>query len=492
MKKFLLTIFVIGLLVFAAIAAVPILTKVVGPDMMLEAKPPTGVPFGYREFPIPERSILAVKLDLPVSALEDVANRDIPAQLAGVEKKDLHKKIKEGTIQWKMMPGHLTLQNTGHNLAFTLPINGNADATGRFGLFKIRVKGNAGMKGVITGDLTPVIDSDWQVSPNLTTNLNISHAVANYGRNGSKDIRDEVQSALEPKIKAEKAKIGPGLTDALNMQEGVQNLWKKTHLTKLMTKDPASWLVFDPAVAQMGPIDYSNPSSVSVTMGMVAQTFITNTEVGNREAEKIPYLHLVDENPKTELRVPIIANFKALNSSLADDEFVLTSKSGAKTKVSKLKLELADKGRLNLTLDVNTLSGVWGKGLSGTLQLQANPMVDCPSQTLGFTNVKMSVRTREVFSGTAAWLLEEMLVKAIEKELRIDLKEHLPKVENEIYKVVNAAKVPEHIELCFEKPKVELLGVYTIERNAWNEEYSPGIVFVFGAKGDISVKLIKI
>jgi hypothetical protein len=230
---------------------------------------------------------------------------------------------------------------------------------------------------------------------------------------------------------------------------------------------------------------------------MVAQTFITNAEAQHRVAEPIPYLNMVEKNPETDIRVPIIANLDALNVSLANEVFLITSKTGASVKVAKPRLELAEEegrtsGKLNLSIDVNALSGTLGKGISGRVKLKARPLVDCKTQSFGFTDVEMSVDTRETISGVAAWLLEEMFVKAIERELRFDLNDHLPKLENEISKVINSANVPDHLKLHFEKPDVELLGVYTIKRNGWNEPLSPGIVFVFGAKGDISVSLLKL
>jgi hypothetical protein len=493
MRKFFLTLFVFGFLVFAALAAVPILIKVMGPDLMPDAEPPTGVPFGYREFPIPERSLVAVKLELPVEVLTRMANKDIPSQFTGVERKNLHEKMKDCEIHWRMLPGDLSLSNTGQNLSFNLPLTGSANATGRFGLFKIPVKGHANMRGMITGDFTPTIDSNWQVTPNLTTSFSAHQAIAHLGKKAPMDAREHVEAALRPKIKAEEAKIGPILTKALNMEQGVKNLWTKAHITKLMSKDPEAWLVFDPSLAQMGPIDYSSPSSVSVTIGMVAQTFITNTEAKNRLAESsVPYLNLVPQNPETDIRIPIIANLDALNSSLADETYLVTSRGGASVKVTKPRLELAEKGMINLTLDVNALDGLLGKGISGTVKLHARPLVDCRTQSFGFTDVKLTVETREFLSNAAAWLMGDVLVKAVERDLRIDLNDHLPKVENEIQKVVNSANVPEHLNLEFAKPDVALIGVYTIEKNGWNEAPSPGIVFVFGAKGDISVSLSKL
>jgi len=106
--------------------------------------------------------------------------------------------------------------------------------------------------------------------------------------------------------------------------------------------------------------------------------------------------------------------------------------------------------------------------------------------------VSLTVETREAVSKTAAWLMEELLVKSIESQVRFDLKEHLPKLEDEIYRVVTSVPVPEQFELHIEKPQVELLGVYTVNRVAWNQDSRPGIVAVLGAQGEINVRMKKL
>ena len=490
MKKFILTLLILGFLALAAvIAAVPYFTKVIGPDMMADIAPPTGVPMGFREFPLPERSVVAIKLELPVEALAQLANKNVPPELKGVERRNLHQKITQGTLQWKMMPGSLIVKNTGRDLAYSLPVRGSAHSTGRFGLLKVRVQGSADMRGAISGRFTPTIDPSWQIRPHLTTSLTVDRAIANLGRMGMVDVRNEVQTVAGPMIQSQVAKIGPGLTKALNLKPGIQKLWNQAHITKKMPKIASASIVFDPGLAEMGPIDYSSPHSLSLTVGMIAQSFISNTETKARQPETLPYLNLVKSNPVTAIRVPIITDLKILNQSLIDRVFLIKTKMGAAAKISQPQLEMGKSGFLNLNMNATALLGSWGNKLTGKIRVQAKPLVDCKTQTLGFTDVKLSVQSKETITGTAVWLFEELLVKAIQKELRIDLKDHLPELEMEIHKVIAATPVPAHTDLYFEKPKVELLGVYTINRTAWNAEKSPGIVFVLGAKGKISVRM---
>ncbi len=492
MKKFILTTFVFGLLVIGSIGVLPFLIKVAGPGLMKETKPLSGVPFGYREFPIPERSLVAVKLDLPIDVLAGRVNQDFPSVITGVERKDLHKKIKNSQINWTINPGKLSLSNSGKNLSYDIPFTGLANATGNFGAFNIPVKGNADMNGSVRGSLTPTIERDWQVSPNLTTTVQVNHAMASLGKRDAVDARENVLAALNSKIKDAESRIGPSLTHTLNLKTGIQNLWTKAHITKLMIKEPGAWLVFDPVLAQMGPIDYSNPSAVSLTVGMVAQTFITNTEAQNRPPEAVPCLEFLPTAPVSDIRIPIIANLQALNLSLAQQAFLIRSDLGPTLKILHPTIELADEGKFNLSVDLNAQCGIFGDNISGRITVEAQPIVDCQTQSFGFTDVKLTMKSREAMAGAACWIFEEMIVKAIEQELRFDLNDHLPKIETEIQKVVNATKVPEGLELFFENPKITLLGVYTIEKNGWNEPASPGIVFVFGARGDISVKVSKI
>lgn len=495
MRKFFLALFVLTLITLGiVVAAVPLFTKVLGPQYLLNVDPPSGAPFGDRDFPIPEKSTVAVQLELPVKLLGDLASRNAPRELKGVQRKNLHEKMTDGVVNWRMWPGPVKVNNSGKDLTFFLPVAGDAHCTGKFGRLKINVKGNANVEGVLSGRMQPYISSDWQVVPQIKTLVRIRKANVTFGRSGNIEAKDKIQEAISPIVETEAKKIGPALTKTLKLREGIQKLWNQAHVVREVANEPQTWVVFDPGLAEMGPINYSNPETVSLTVGMVAQSFITNKQPLNRQPENLPPLTPIPSNPKTEIRVPVIADLKNLNDTLAHKTFNIKPPIGPTITISKAAIELAnDPGFLNIRMNVRTASDS-GKayGLSGHFWVKAKPIVDCRTQVLGFTDVSLTVETREAVSGTAAWLMEELVVKTIEAEMRFDLKEYLPKLEDEIHKTINSVPVPEQFELSVSKPEVELLGVYTVNRVAWNQDESPGIVAVLGASSDIKVSFRKL
>ena len=480
------------LVLATVVVGVPVFTKIYGPDMFLDPLTPVkGLPLGTREYPLPERSVVAIKLELPVSALRENAQTGIPKEFKGVNRENFHKKITEGVTNWRIQPAPLRLQNTGRGLAFQLPFKGEAYSTGRYGILKIRVRGNAHWSGAVSGNFTPTITRAWQVNiPDLNPALSIGHAQINMGRRGSQDGRAEVRAALEPVIRKETNGIGPSLTEALHLKAGVTKLWNQAHVIRQLSGDPVTWVVFDPCQVEMSPIDYSNPASLSITVGLVAQSFLSNTAPINRTPDPLPNIEFRGDRPTTDIRIPIIVNFNALNSYLASRSFAVKPKIGPSFVISNLEVEPGGQPRfLDLVMKVNLPEAELGKAMTGKVRVHGKPIVDCLTQTMGFSDVSMSVDSEETLTGSLAWLLDEMVVQTIERELRLDLKEYLPEMENEIHKVISSAPVPENLELHFDRPEVKLIGAYTVDRKGWNAKPSPGIVFVMGATGKIDVKM---
>jgi len=342
MRKFFFTLFILTVLGLATVVlAVPVITKIIGPDLLLNVEPPEGVPFGDRDFPIPEQSRIAVRLELPISELETAASANVPRELKGVEHKNLHKKITNGVVQWRMWPGPVKVNNTGKDLTFFLPVAGDAYSTGKFGLLKVPVKGSATMEGVLSGRMAPYINSQWEVVPQIQTMVKIRKATMTLGKFGTFEAKDKVESAVLPVINKETQKIGPALTGALNLKPGIQKLWSQAHTTKQISSEYKSWVVFDPGLAEMGPIDYSQPDKVSMTLGMVAQSYITNNSPENRTPERLPELTPVPSPPKTSIRIPIIADLKSVNDTLKNKSFTIDSKVGPNLKITDAKIDLA-------------------------------------------------------------------------------------------------------------------------------------------------------
>ena len=337
--------------------------------------------------------------------------------------------------------------------------------------------------------MRPVINPNWEVIPNVQPLLKLTRANLTIGRLGTISARGIVEEAANPIIQREAAKLGPQVVKELNLKEDVQKLWNEAHVVEKINEDPAAWIIFDPNSISLGPFDYSNPLTVSVTLGMTAQSFVSNTETNAPAPEALPNLKLVQKNPENNIRIPIVANLKELNVALKEETLEIDTKVGAKVKITEPEVRVGQGGKLNFSIDVEAGGGAWGRGISGRIWLEGRPIVDYEKQTLGFTEVSMTVETRQALSNAAAWLLDELLVKAIERELRADLNDYVPELEEEIQKFLNSGQLPEDINVIVQQPRVELLDVYTITRAAKGSPPDPGIVVVLGGKGKVTVRL---
>jgi hypothetical protein len=290
-------------------------------------------------------------------------------------------------------------------------------------------------------------------------------------------------------IQNEATKIGPFLTDALHLKEGVKKLWDQAHVSRLLRSDPLTWVVFDPGRVEMSPIDYSNPSMFSLTVGLVAESLITNAEPLGCHPETLPNLQLQRDHPVTDIRIPIVVNFRTLNHTLKNRDFTVKTSPGPAVGISSVTVEPGLPGYLNLGMNVSASRETTGPELSARIRVHAKPVVDCLNHVLGFKNVSLAVESTKPLTGAIAWLMDEILIDAIARELRIDVNEFIPGIAKEIQNVITAIPVPDNFELQFEEPTVQLIKAYTVLQNSRDEGYSPGIVFVMGATGDITVRI---
>lgn len=99
------------------------------------------------------------------------------------------------------------------------------------------------------------------------------------------------------------------------------------------------------------------------------------------------------------------------------------------------------------------------------------------------------METRDKLTGAAAWLLEGLLVKGIEAELRVDLNDYKAELDEEVQKAIAKAKLPEGIDVSLKNLEVKLTDIYTITRHSADGPPDPGIVIVIRATGDVGTRI---
>lgn len=487
MKKFLLAF---AIVILGGLLSLLIFTKFLGPKI-IHVPPPTGDPVGKFDVPRPESSLLTVKIAVPIQMMNDLASEEIPAQFEGREKKSIHKRIKNGSYAWKAMRGDFIFENNGDRLAFATPFQGAAKVKGNLDakILTIPIDSDVQIEGAIGGTVTPKILPDWQVDPQLVPQIQLSKASLNIGQLGRLDVSDLVGGSLGQYIQKEARKLTPAIRKKLNVRKSVSKLWHQAYLTRLISDDPKVWIRIDPQEVVLAPIDYSVPDRISFTLGIRSETIVTNREPGDPEKQPLPDLVPLDGPVPTELRLPLIVGMKELNEVLAAENIDIDTGIGTKIEISGMEAQIAQNGLLNLKLNIEADKSRLGRGVAGEIWVKARPVIDYKEQSLGFTDVELTVETKDKLTTAAAWLLEGLLTKGLESQLRVDLDDYQAEINEEVQKGLASADLPEGINVSVENLNITLQDIYTVTRHSPEAAPDPGVVIVIRATGDLATEV---
>jgi len=487
MKKIML---ILAVLVVTALLAVFVGARILGPKL-ISVVAPSGTPIGEFDVPRPETSLLAVNIAVPVSLLNEIANAEVPPRFEGSEEKNFHQTIKQGSYAWDVTRGEIQFQNTGSQLAFSVPFDGTAQVKGNIDakILSVPIDGSVDVGGTAGGTLVPQVMPDWQINPNLTPTLDLNKAALSLGQLGKMDISDLLGSSLGKYLQRETRKLTPSFRKSLNLRREVTKLWDQAYLSEKVSDDPPLWVQVTPQRLLVAPIDFSQADQISLTVGVQSATYLTNREPLAAERAPLPEMGPLEGPTGTDLNLPVVISMAELNEVLKTESFDIDTGIGTKVAVSGLEAEVGQNGLLNLKLNLEADKSRLGRGVAGSIWVKGKPVINFVDQTLGFTEVELTVETRDKLTGAAAWLLEGLLVKGIEAELRVDLNDYKAELDEEVQKAIAAADLPEGLDVSLKNLEVKLTDIYTITRHSADGPPDPGIVIVIRATGDVGTRI---
>lgn len=480
----------LAVLAIAGLLVIFVGVRLLGPKL-ISVDPPSGTPIGERDLPRPEASLLAVNIAVPVSLLNEVANAEVPDRFAGSEMKDFHKTIKEGAYAWEVTRDRIQFQNTGTQLVFSVPFHGTARAKGALDarILTIPLAGSADLGGTAGGALAPLVTPDWGIQPNLVPSLDLKKATLGLGQLGSIDVGELLGSDFGKYLQREIQKFAPALTRSLNLRREVTKLWDQAHLIEMVSDDPPIWVRVTPQQLLLTPIDFSQSDRISLTVAVRSATYLTNREPAAATPAPLPEMIPLEGPTATNLHLPLVLSIGELNKVLGAESLEIDTGIGTKVKLSGLQAEVGQNGLLNLQLYLEADQSRLGRGVVGSIWVAGRPVINYEDQTLGFTEVELTVETRDKLTGVAAWLLQGILVKGIEAELRIDLNDYQAELDEEVQKAIAQADLPDGLDVSLKNLDVKLTDIYTITRHSADGEPDPGIVIVIRATGDVGTSV---
>ena len=472
------------------VVAVPVTTRILGPRLIYVTAP-TGTPLGEFDSPRPETSLIAVSIGIDLAMLADLANEKVPPQFESSEQMNFHKNLKGGAYAWKVARGPIAFENSGTHLTFAAPIEGTAQLQGMLDakIVQVPLKTTAKLAGSAGGSLSPTIASDWSIVPNLTPSLNLSQASVSLGGLGKLDISSILGGSVGQYIQKEAQKLAPALRQSIDLRSQVGPFWQQAYLSEKVNDDPSLWISVTPQEVQLSPVDYTDPEQISVTVAIKTDAFLTNREPDTPEPQPLPDLIAHPGPLATDLKLPVIVSITELNEVLAEESFEIKTGAGSSVEIDGLEAEVGRGGMLNLKLSLNATQNGPARGIAGDIWLEARPVIDFEKQTLRFTDVDFTLETKSKLTSVATWLLEELLIKAIEREMRVDLDDYKEEMAKEINKVINSADLPEGITASAENLDIKLYDIYTITRPYPEAEAAPGLVVVIQANGSLAAKI---
>lgn len=487
MKKLLVAL---AILAFAGLVALYVGARVLGPRLISVAAP-SGAPIGEFDVPRSETSVLAVKIAVPTTLLDEVANREVPERFEGSEKRDFHKRVKNGAYAWDLTRGEIRFANSGTGLAFVAPFEGKAALQGEFdaSILRIPLQGTADLAGIAGGTLIPEVRPDWSINPNFTPDLKLEKAALELGQLGRIDLAGFLGSDLGTYLQRESRKLTPALRKGLNLRREVVKLWNEAHVVEQVSDDPLLWVNVTPRRLLLGPFDYSVPDQIGLAVAVESETHFTNRQPLVAPPAPLPEMSPLEGGGGTDLRLPLVVGMAELNEVLAGEDFEIDTGIGTKLRVHGLSAEIGQGGYLNLKLEIEADESRLGRGVAGTIWVKGLPVIDYERQTLGFSKIELTVETRDKLTGAAAWLLDELLVRGLEAQLRVDLNDYKEELDEEVQKAIAEADLPEGIDVSLQNLEVRLTDIYTTTRHEEGGEPDPGIVLVIRATGDMSTRI---
>ena len=481
---------IVAVLAIVALLAVFVGARILGPRLISVAAPSCD-PIGGFDVPRPETSLLAVNITMPVAILEEIANAEVPPRFVGSEEKNLHKTIKGGSYAWDVTRGEIKFQNTGSQLSFSFPFDGTAQVKGNLDakIITVPLDGSVDVGGTAGGTLIPQVMPDWQINPNLTPTLDLNKAALSLGQLGKIDISDLLGSSLGKYLQRETSKITPSFKKSLNLRREVTRLWDQAYLSERVSEEPPLWIQVTPQRLLVAPIDFSQPDQLSLTVGVQCATSLSNREPIAAPRAPLPEMAPLEGPAGTDLNLPVVISMAELNEVLKSESVQIDTGLGAKIDISGLEAEVGQNGLLNLKLNLEADKSRLGRGVAGSIWVKGKPVINYVDQTLGFTEVELTVETRDKLTGAAAWLLEGLFVKGLEAELRVDLNDYKAELNKEVQKAIAKADLPEGIDVSLQNLVVKLTDIYTVTRHSADGAPDPGIVLVIRATGDVGTKI---
>jgi len=376
--------------------------------------------------PVP--STLSIPVEIPLSLISERINQAFSGLIYN---DDSFTRPDADNLKVKVyMNRQITLNAQGNEVRFTIPLS--VHATGRWSACVICPE----VLGSTSFEMDVFLRSALEIKPDYRFTMNTRAEGFEWKRPpvvAVGPLKIPVARLLEGVLNKQLQQIASDLDKAvakqLNLRAPVQALWELSHTPVMLDDSSQTWLRVKPEQIRMNPID-GNDQRIRIGLGLVA--FI-ETHTGQTP----PFL--------TPSKLPDIQHGSILSDGFnlhihSEISFEQATRMAAQMKgyefyYGKRKIKIEDihvfgKGeRAYIRL---LLSG----SLNGEVYLSGIPSFDKENEELFLSNLDFDIKSKNALIRSASWMLNGMLQKKLQQNLRFSMKTELEKVRHSIRETI--------------------------------------------------------
>ncbi|MDE5179057.1 DUF4403 family protein [Vibrio fluvialis] len=284
------------------------------------------------------------------------------------------------------------------------------------------------------GDLSSKvgIEPDWTVTTKTAANIRLSEAWITLG-----PFRISVRSALTPVINQELRKVvrklDADMGEKIDLRTPVEQAWPNITQVVRINDDPQVYVQIVPSELVWGGLTKADGDTARFGVGMKAKSQVILTDdVDPIELGPLPNVVTRSPTGQFALRIPVAVDLPYASDVVMKnlDGKVFKAKDNIDVRINDVDLSVNGEyvvAKIGFAADIE---GRWWEfwrwfDTRGTMYLVAKPTFDEQSQEFGVRDLTFDLNTNQVLVDKAAYLLHDPLVRAIESQVKVSVKDKL-------------------------------------------------------------------
>jgi hypothetical protein len=422
-----------------------------------------------------EVSTVAVPVTIQLDEVAEIVNRLAPETVADTH--HVHAKVKPAVvfhgvnthvelqdvevahIDYEISRGAIGLTTAGDRLAFRSRLTGHARGVPG------RVKGS--FAGTASGTATLTVSPDFNLNPAIIVGVEVDRAdigfeptrVFNHEVGISLPIRRLAQEQANKAVDRIRGRICADVSKAANLRAIAERAWKDMPRCIRVPSTENIWLRINPTgVALDGPHAEAGAITAILQMQAIIETFVQHDRPEAPRVSALPSLSSRRSDGHFHLILPVAIRVGELNGILsscllgADRGEIRIGEGCAVT----LKAPSLFASGHSVYLKVS-FSGEMGPGMpeiQGTITCSTVPHLAVETQVLTFDQFDFTTETRSALASTAAWLLKPVVLRELQRRLKVDLSRPLEAAAEQANHLVGHLTLEEPFHLAFELDRI--------------------------------------